>query len=941
MALERIGLGGVLTFDAGQATRNMGLTQRAFTRLNQTVNQVPAIAARAGTALRGALAQASAAAGRMSQGLGQLAGGVRSAGLAMLPFTAGLAFGFGQAVSFERQMDAVGAVAQASTEEMASLEAEARRMGIVSVFSATQAGEAMENMARSGATTAEILGGLEGVMNAASAESIDLATASDLVAQTTRIMGREWAQAANTADILALVSASTNTDMISLGEALRYGGQQARAAGMDLEQTAALLGVFADQEGLRGSIGGTALTNALIQLSSPSDAGAAALERFGIAMTTTESGALDLVDIVQQLRPHIDSMAAPTDRLRILNDIFGIRGARAYQAIANAGEERIRGLEAELRAQADVEEGQGAAAQASRRRLSNLAGAWTLFMSSVESAFITVFQPMLAPLAEAVTMITDNLNIVLQGVNAITAAGDDEEAQFTAMSEIMENHGATFLNIIMGVSDAITDMQAIFDAVVQTVQEFAGWLGIAAGGDMIRQITRIGLLFGVMAGLIAPVLIALGGIAFIVTAVIIPIVTGLWEIIAGAVGAISWPLLAIAAAAGFVFMIIRQDGESFMDTMVRMWSYIEAAALEVWEGGILPFWEGLTGVLMPVIDELGAVWTETFNIIRDAFGILWESTDGATDGISIDWHMVGAVVGEIIATIARVFSYAVQFIAMAFRQWATDVSNFVTGVRTAWGNIMSFLTAVEEFVVGLWVIVSHYAGIAWDWIVAKVASARDWIVGVFAPVGAWFSSLWGDVQDSGGGAWEWISNGATELYNWLVEVFSPLTTFFANLWNSIASTFTEVFGAVMDALGVAVGEVRAVGREAGAGGGRRPTGPATAGPSFAERVAARARASRERAGSEAETELDDLGRRVGERRAAATRRAGETPAVDVAVEVNDGRTISIDNRVCMDGAEVARATERHREEVSERAGFRATPWERRVRVEHGATRLGG
>jgi TP901 family phage tail tape measure protein len=939
MAMERIGLGGVLTFDASQATRNMGLTQQAFTRLNQVVNQVPAVANRAGAALRDALAQAGAAATRMAGGLGTLAGGIRNAGFAMLPFTAGLAAGFGSAVSFERQMDAVGAVSRASSEDMAKLEAEARRLGIVSVFTATQAGEAMELMARSGASVTEIMGGVEGVMNAASAEDIDLATSADLVAQATRIMGRSWADASNTADILALASARTNTDMVSLGEALRYGGQQAVMAGMDMEQVTAILGVFADA-GLRGSTGGTALTNALIQLSSPSDAGAAALERFGIAMTTTESGALDLVDIIEQLRPHIEGLENPTDRIRILNDIFGVRGARAYSALAEAGEERVRSLEAELRAQATVADGEGAAAQASARRLSNLAGAWTLFMSSVESSFITVFGPMLAPMAEALNMVTNSLNIVLEGVNALTAAGDDEVARFEAMNGIMEEHGATWLNIIMGVTDAIADMQAIFDGVVQTVQEFSEWMGLATGGDTMRQLVRFGLLFGVIAGLIAPVLVALGGIAFIITAVIVPIVTGLWEIIAGAVGAISWPLLAIAAAAAFVFMIIREEGESFTDTMVRLWSYVEAAALEVWEGGILPFWEGLTGAIMPAVEELGTIWSETFAIIREAFDNIWESTDGATDGITVDWHMVGAVVGETLVLIAEGLSYIIQFAAMGFRLWSEGVAQQVADARAAWNALMAGFTAVNEFIVGLAAIIGGVFTWLWGHIVSGATAAWNWIVSVFQPAIDWFAGLFGGVSSEADGAWSWISAGVSELYAWITEVFSPLTTFFADLWNGIAETFSQVFGAIAETLGSVIGEVRAVGREAmgttGAGTAEEP-----AGPSFAERVAARARASREGGTSAAEGELEDLGRRTAERRAAATRRTGETPTVEVAVDVNDSREIAIENRVCMDGAEVARATERHREEIGERAGFRATPWERRVRVEHGATRLGG
>jgi hypothetical protein len=45
----------------------------------------------------------------------------------------------------------------------------------------------------------------------------------------------------------------------------------------------------------------------------------------------------------------------------------------------------------------------------------------------------------------------------------------------------------------------------------------------------------------------------------------------------------------------------------------------------------------------------------------------------------------------------------------------------------------------------------------------------------------------------------------------------------------------------------------------------------------------------------------------------------------------------VDNnvRVNLDGQEVARSQSRHKQELKDRAGFKATPWQRRVALEHG------
>ncbi|MGW8177431.1 MAG: phage tail tape measure protein, partial [bacterium] len=248
-------------------------------------------------------------------------------------------------------------------------------------------------MARSGATTTEIVGGLRGVVDAAAAEGIELAQASDIVAQATRIMGREWGQASNTADILVRVSQRSNTNVLQLGEALRYGGQAAREAGLDLEETAGILGRLADS-GLRGSVGGTALQNAMNKLARPTARARQYMQQLGISMTRTAGGGVDIVNISQQLSTALEDVHDPLQRMAITSEIFGIRGRRAFSALAAAGEESVDSLISDLRR---ASEGAGAAADAAQRRLDNFQGAMTLFMSSLEGVAIAIFGPILEP----------------------------------------------------------------------------------------------------------------------------------------------------------------------------------------------------------------------------------------------------------------------------------------------------------------------------------------------------------------------------------------------------------------------------------------------------------------------------------------------------------------------------------------------------------------
>lgn len=64
------------------------------------------------------------------------------------------------------------------------------------------------------------------------------------------------------------------------------------------------------------------------------------------------------------------------------------------------------------------------------------------------------------------------------------------------------------------------------------------------------------------------------------------------------------------------------------------------------------------------------------------------------------------------------------------------------------------------------------------------------------------------------------------------------------------------------------------------------------------------------------------------------------PKVDVNVDVNDQRKLDVKNCMTVDGRELAVAQGRHKQEINERAGFKATPWQRRQIAEQGAAPVG-
>src|SRR5699024_6414059 len=92
--------------------------------------------------------------------------------------------------------------------------------------------------------------------------------------------GLEADQAAHVADVLAVASSATNSDVSGLGEAMKYVGPAAKAMGVDVEQTTAALGLLANAN-IKGSQAGTTMRTALTRLAKPSKQAANMMKKLG------------------------------------------------------------------------------------------------------------------------------------------------------------------------------------------------------------------------------------------------------------------------------------------------------------------------------------------------------------------------------------------------------------------------------------------------------------------------------------------------------------------------------------------------------------------------------------------------------------------------------------------------------------------------------------
>ena len=154
-------------------------------------------------------------------------------------------------MQFEQAMSKVQALSGATGSDLQLLEDTAKQLGESTVYSASEAADALGYMALAGWDAQQSAAGLPGVLNLAAASGMDLAQASDLVTDYLTAFGLEADQAGRMADVLSYAQANSNTTTEMLGEAFKNCAVNAHNAGMTLEETTAILSKFADA-GLKG-----------------------------------------------------------------------------------------------------------------------------------------------------------------------------------------------------------------------------------------------------------------------------------------------------------------------------------------------------------------------------------------------------------------------------------------------------------------------------------------------------------------------------------------------------------------------------------------------------------------------------------------------------------------------------------------------------------------
>lgn len=397
-------------------------------------------------------------------------------------------------MDFEQSMANVRAtMGNLSNSDFEALKKAAKEAGATTIFTAKESADALNYMALAGFNTKQSIEAMPNVLNLAAAGNMDLARASDLVTDGMSALGLTTKDLTGLIDQMAKTSQKSNTNVSQLGEAILTVGSVAKNAGLDTASMSAELGILANA-GFKGSEGGTALRNVLLNLTAPTDEVAKLMKELGVRVVDNKGKIRPLNNILTDLRGKIKGVTEG-EQQAIKATIGGKENVAALSVLLDGA----GGQYEELRKQ--ILNSNGAAKAMADTQKNTVSGAFKELQSALEEAQIAIFDTEGSgqKLQEIIRSITSDIPALKNGLIEI---GGNVANAFTW---ILENK-----DLIISSFGGILGAILAYKSVMIIVEIYKAWKTATEATTLAQlalnnslKINPIGLVVGLVAGLVA------------------------------------------------------------------------------------------------------------------------------------------------------------------------------------------------------------------------------------------------------------------------------------------------------------------------------------------------------------------------------------------------------------------------------------------------------
>ncbi|MED1062862.1 phage tail tape measure protein [Bacillus licheniformis] len=324
--------------------------------------------------------------GEVSKELNAVYQAASTAGKALSALGAAGSFGIGMTVKaaadFEKAMSRVGALANATNDQMADLTKTARHLGATTQYTDGQVAEGMQYLAMAGYKTNQIIGAMPGLLATAAAGQTDLGVTADIVSDILTEFHIKAEDTNRVADAMAYTFTNSNATLQEIGQTMKYAAPAAKTAGLSMEELAAATGIMANS-GIKADMAGTALRATLTRLSSPPKQAGNAIDELGLKVTDSTGKLRPLADIIGQINEKTKDYTE-TEKIRIAKQLAGQHALSGFITLMHAGKDKLQEFTKE------IEGSGGTAERVAKKQMDNLAGSIEYLKSAINNAVITL-----------------------------------------------------------------------------------------------------------------------------------------------------------------------------------------------------------------------------------------------------------------------------------------------------------------------------------------------------------------------------------------------------------------------------------------------------------------------------------------------------------------------------------------------------------------------
>lgn len=719
------------------------------------------------------------------------------AGVAVGAMAAGAIKSYG---TFQESINKAAVIAGSSNKslkgDMKDLETEALSLGKTLPISAEDAGNAMIEMARNGASIKDLKTEFPAIAKASAVAGADLAGTATTVQQAMNIWGGGAKNAAKDSAILALNANMSNAEVEDMGQAFANVGSTAATLGIGIKDTSTAIGLMSNA-GLGAAQGSQDLAHALTLMARPSKVAAGEMQELGIKYTDAQGKFKPFPQILKEVAKATDGMSQ-SQKVAALTNLYGAAGAKAMLPLLIQTEKKTKSGKSGWDTYSDSLGKVSSSAKAANKYLSDNSNNMTKnvgqSLAQMKDAFDAVIKTSIGTIAPQIQSVANALGGFATWLNKSKGPMASFIKGMIAWSPVIAGVLIVFGLLTSGIGKMITSFKSIVGAAKAIGGGLKAIWGVMAANPVVALIV-------VIAALVA-------GLVYFFTQtktgqkIWSEFVSGLKSMWNGIASFFSGLWNGITQTFNSAAKGVQNGWNSVTTFFSNLWTGIVNGATSAWNGltsflsgmwsGIVNIatsvWGGISSFFSGLWQGIVSVATGVWNTFGPALTTIWQGIVSIATGV---WNMLKAVImGPILIVL--------DFLTGSWTQLGADLQLIWTSIVTAASQIW---TGLVTYFSGIWDLITTYAQTAWNLFTSVIESVWNGIVSgasaIWNALGSFFSGLWNGIVSTAESIWNSIVSFLSGLWNGTVStaknIWNALPGFFSGLWNGITSFFSSAW----------------------------------------------------------------------------------------------------------------------------------------------------